>query len=107
MTILVLLIIPISAFILPILIIWFLMKKIGIKEAWTGLIVIIISLFFLSFIEITSMYAPTLKEQIRLYFHNDGQMVFAFIYLPALISSLISTIMLIIFTLIYKKRHGD
>lgn len=102
MVILLLLIIA-SAFILPLLIIWFLMKKVGIKEAWTGLIVIIISLFFLSFIEITSMYAPTLKEQIRLYFHNDGQMVFAFVYLPSLISSLISTIMLMIFTISYKK----
>lgn len=91
-------------FIAPILIIYLLRKKIGIKEAWIGLIIMILATFFLTFVEVTSMYAPTLEEQIRLYFINDGQIIFYYIYIPIFISIFISTIMLVIFTLNNKKR---
>lgn len=91
------------AFIFPLLIIYSLMKKVGIKEAWVGLVIIIVSIIFLTFVEITSIYAPTIEEQIRLYFHNDGSMAFTFFYIPIFVSILISTIMLILFTLSNKK----
>lgn len=106
MVILLFLIIALAS-ILPLAIIYSLMKKVGIKEAWLGLIIMIISLLLLTFVEITSMYAPTLGEQIRLYFHNDGSLVFVLLYIPLLISSLISMIMLLIFTLGYKKKNGN